>query len=274
MILTQDIVKGGGSIFSGKNLVTHSDDCNRTETIDKRNFTTRGDFFEKRFPIDYRPRWDMDGRVKSALSTATLYGILDLGYVDRSALRQRAQELCDAGVDVVQLRAKGHAPEEIHDMAESVQAIVKNAGIPFIINDFPEIAVALGSDGVHIGQDDGSLASVRAIVGEKMLVGRSTHSVEQARAALAEGFDYIGFGPLFPTPTKVGRPGIGMENIAVVEREVGAKIPVFCIGGIHLKNLPLVKSAGARRVVIVSALWQAPDLAAAVRQVKAVMANP
>lgn len=209
--------------------------------------------------------------MKSALATATLYGILDLGYVARQDLEQRTQDLCDAGVDVVQLRAKGHSPEDILAMARSVQSIVKNAAIPFIINDFPEIAASIQADGVHIGQDDGSLAQVRAIVGTQMLVGRSTHSVDQARAALAEGFDYIGFGPLFPTPTKVGRPGIGMENIATVERDVGSKIPVFCIGGIHFANLAEVKAAGARRVVIVSALWQSQDLAASVRQVKSIL---
>lgn len=93
-----------------------------------------------------------------------------------------------------------------------------------------------------------------------MIVGRSTHSPEQARAALAEGFDYIGFGPLFPTPTKKGRPGIGLESIAEVENDVGNEIPVFCIGGIKRDNLELVLASGARRVVIVSALLQAESI--------------
>ena len=100
------------------------------------------------------------------------------------------------------------------------------------------------------------------------LIGRSTQSLDQARAALAEGFDYIGFGPLFPTPTKAGRPAIGLEEIAIMEREVGSKIPAFCIGGITPETLPHVLSAGARRVVVVSALLQAPDIQAATRTIR------
>jgi len=100
------------------------------------------------------------------------------------------------------------------------------------------------------------------------LVGRSTHSPEQAAAALAEGFDYIGFGPLFATLTKPGRPAIGMADIRRVEVSVGQHLPVFCIGGIKPDNLAAVLAAGARRVVIVSALLQAPDPAAATRAVR------
>ena len=99
------------------------------------------------------------------------------------------------------------------------------------------------------------------------MVGRSTHSVAQAQAALAEGADYIGFGPLFPTPTKKGRPGIGLENIDVVEETVGYAIPVFCIGGIKPSNLAAVKAAGAKRVVIVSHLLKTADVAAETRNI-------
>ena len=137
-----------------------------------------------------------------------------------------------------------------------------------MINDFARLAAEIGADAVHIGQDDGTLAEARKIVGPSMLVGRSTHSPAQAQAALAEGFDYIGFGPLFPTPTKRGRPGIGLDNVPLVNQSVGEKIPVFCIGGINLDNLTEVIRAGAERVVIVSALLTAADIAATVRQAK------
>jgi thiamine-phosphate pyrophosphorylase len=140
-----------------------------------------------------------------------------------------------------------------------------------IVNDHPELAVEVGADGVHLGQDDGSLAEARRVVGPERIVGRSTHSPEQARAALEEGFDYIGFGPLFPTPTKLGRPGIGLADVAAVEREIGGRIPVFCIGGIKRGNLADVLAAGARRVVIVSELLTAPDVAAATREVVALV---
>ncbi len=203
------------------------------------------------------------------LAQAQLYGILDLGYVAADQLLAVAEELCRGGVDLLQLRAKGFAAEEVEYMARVVKPLLLEHDVPLIINDFPEVARAIGADGVHIGQDDGSLADARVIVGESMWVGRSTHSPAQAQAALDEGFDYIGFGPLFPTPTKLGRPGIGLEKIALVEQSVGSHIPVFCIGGITFTTLPQVIASGARRVVIVSALLQSPDIAAAVREVKA-----
>ena len=105
------------------------------------------------------------------------------------------------------------------------------------------------------------------MVGNEMLVGRSTHSVEQAQGALAEGFDYIGYGPLFPTPTKQGRPGIGLENKKIVQNAVGSHIPVFCIGGIKPETLDLVLAAGAQNVVIVSSLLQAQNVSSATRSV-------
>jgi thiamine-phosphate pyrophosphorylase len=137
-----------------------------------------------------------------------------------------------------------------------------------ILNDFPEIAAEVGADGVHLGQDDGPIQCARDLLGPDRPVGRSTHSLDQARAALAEGADYIGFGPLFPTPTKLGRPGIGLADIATMERDVGSRIPAFCIGGIRRDNLDLVLQHGARRVVIVSDLLTAPDTAAATREAR------
>jgi thiamine-phosphate pyrophosphorylase len=202
-----------------------------------------------------------------------LYAILDLGYVAPENAEPVTRALLAGGADFLQLRAKGRPTEEIERLARILLPLCREAGVPFIVNDHPAIAAAVGADGVHIGQDDGSLAAVREIVGAGMTVGRSTHSPEQARAALAEGFDYIGFGPLFPTPTKLGRPGIGLENIPAVQAEVGGKIPVFCIGGIKRENLPEVLAAGARNVVIVSDLLTAPDVAAAVRAVKSRLAG-
>ena len=107
-----------------------------------------------------------------------------------------------------------------------------------------------------------------------ILFGRSTHSLAQAEAALAEGFDYIGFGPLFPTPTTAGRPGIGLAEVAEMERRVGSRIPAFCIGGIKRSNLNEVLAAGARRVVMVSDLLSAPDIEAATRMAKAGIRPP
>lgn len=201
------------------------------------------------------------------LTAARLYAIVDLGYVAPADIEVAALGLIAGGADLIQLRAKGHVEGEIEAFARRLLPLCREAGVPLIVNDFPEIAARVGADGVHIGQDDGSLAAVREIVGPDMLVGRSTHSPDQARAALEEGFDYIGFGPLFPTPTKAGRPGIGLENVKDVQSSVGGKIPVFCIGGIRRDNLETVMAAGAKRVVIVSDLLTAPDIARATREV-------
>lgn len=206
--------------------------------------------------------------MKETIKSARIYGILDLGYVAAEDALRAAGDLLAGGVDILQLRAKNADQALIRELAVKVLPLCREAGVPFIVNDFAEIACEVGADGLHIGQDDGSLEEVRKVVGDEMVIGRSTHSPEQAAAALVEGFDYIGFGPLFPTPTKQGRPGIGIENVRAVQEAVGASIPVFCIGGVKRENLREVTAAGARRVVIVSDLLQAEDIPAAVAEVK------
>ncbi|MEO8613976.1 MAG: thiamine phosphate synthase [Luteolibacter sp.] len=224
------------------------------------------------------------------MSDPLLYCILDLGYTLEENAVSVTASLLAGGADMLQLRAKNHDLATIRRVAEKLLPLCRAAGIPFILNDHPALAADIGADGVHLGQDDGSLADAERLLERgihpglhsfihpsssslrhKFLIGRSTHSLAQARAALAEGFDYIGFGPLFPTPTKAGRPAIGLEEVAIMENEVGAKIPAFCIGGITPATLPQVLSAGARRIVVVSALLQAPDVEAATRAVKIVL---
>ncbi len=197
-----------------------------------------------------------------------LYCILDLGYTPEERAEETTASLLAGGADILQLRAKNQDLTTIRRVAEKLLPLCRAAGVPFILNDFPELAAAIDADGVHIGQDDGPLSAAREIVGPGKIIGRSTHSLDQARAALAEGFDYIGFGPLFPTPTKAGRPAIGLEEVAIMERDVGSKIPAFCIGGITPATLPQVLAAGARRIVVVSALLQAADVEAATRSVR------
>lgn len=207
-----------------------------------------------------------------------LYCILDLGYTAEAQAESVTSALLAGGADLLQLRAKNHDLATIRRVAEKLIPLCNAAGVPFILNDHPALAGELGADGVHIGQDDGTLAEAKALFNSALrtpradfIVGRSTHSLDQARAALAEGFDYIGFGPLFPTPTKLGRPGIGMENIAAMQREVGSHIPAFCIGGITRANLPQVLAASAHRVVIVSDLLTAEHVQAATKTAKAML---
>lgn len=209
-----------------------------------------------------------------SIRDALLYGILDLGYVDADRIEDVAEKLCAGGVDVLQLRAKGFEEFDIEAMAQRIEPITRVASIPLILNDFPELVPTVGAQGAHVGQDDRSIEDARwragrSLAGEvpPVIIGKSTHSLAQAEAAAEEGADYIGFGPLFATPTKPGRLAIGLEDIREVHRRVS--IPIFCIGGIKPENLDAILDAGARRVVIVSGLLQAPDIVSTCQAVKA-----
>lgn len=208
------------------------------------------------------------------LHEARLYGIVDLGYVSPADLERTAEAMCAGGVDLIQLRAKKATDLEIEEYAQRLAPILESAGVPFIINDFPELVPAVGAQGAHVGQDDLAIAEARWRAGRSLagelpppLIGRSTHSLAQAVAGAEEGADYIGFGPLYATPTKLGRPAIGFNEIRAVHERV--RVPIFCIGGIKLENLDAVVAAGARRVVIVSGILQAPNIAGYCRAVKA-----
>jgi len=214
-------------------------------------------------------------RVKSLLD-CRLYGILDMGYVAWDRVEYVTEQLCLGGVDILQLRAKGRTEEEIEHLGERIIPLTEAAGIPLIVNDYPEMVPSFGAAGAHVGQDDRTVADARWRAGRSLagevpdpIIGKSTHSIAQAVAAEAEGADYIGFGPLFATPTKPGRPAIGLEDIQKVHELV--KIPIFCIGGIKLENLASVLAAGATRMVVVSGILQAPDIAEYCREVKSAL---
>jgi len=207
----------------------------------------------------------------SALARCRLYAIIDLGYVAPDDAEEATAQLLRGGADLIQLRGKRQTIARLTDLAEQLHGLTSHAGVPLIINDHPEIARDLRAEGVHLGQDDVSIALAREIVGRECWIGKSTHSVEQAIAAEAEGADYIGFGPLFATPTKPDYQPIGMEDIRRVHEPI--RIPIFCIGGIKLANLPHVLAAGAQRVVIVSGLLQSADVAAATRAANELLAE-
>ena len=203
----------------------------------------------------------------NALADARLYGIVDLGYVPAGTASLAAEKLLEGGVDVLQLRAKGAPKSLVARLAEEIHALTRPLGVPLILNDYPELLREVPAEGAHVGQDDMSVAEARAAAGRPVIIGKSTHSLVQARAAVEEGADYIGFGPLFATPTKPGRPAIGLGGIAAVHAEVSR--PIFCIGGIKNENLTAVIAAGAQRVVIVSGWLQAGDVSDAVRASRA-----
>ena len=192
------------------------------------------------------------------LADCYLYGIVDLGYVEESAAVDMVHAMIRGGVDLIQLRGKNVVIEKLTDIAAELHKVTSDSGVPLVVNDHAQIAREVPVEGVHVGQDDASVNSARTTVGRPIWVGKSTHSVEQARAAQREGADYIGFGPLYATPTKPDYIPIGLSPISQVQDEI--RCPIFCIGGIKLENLPDVTAAGAKRVVIVSGLLQAHDV--------------
>ena len=194
----------------------------------------------------------------TALSECRLYGIIDLGYVERSDGAGIVQQMIEGGVDLIQLRGKNKSIEELTDLATELHEVTAKSSTPLIANDHAEIASRVPVEGVHVGQDDDSIEVARQKAGRHILIGKSTHSLDQACAAQREGADYIGFGPIFATPTKPDYAPIGLADIRRLHAEVS--LPIFCIGGINIDNLQSVIEAGAKRVVMVSALLKAHSI--------------
>ena len=195
---------------------------------------------------------------QARLKTGRLYAIVDTGYVALDRIPAITRELVDGGVDLIQLRAKDLQEAQIEEIGRAMRQLIPAKGPLFILNDHPELGGAIGADGVHVGQDDLSVAEARRLAGADVLVGKSTHGLEQAMAAEREGADYIGVGPIFATPTKPDYVPVGLDLIRQVRARV--KVPPFCIGGVNEETLPSVLAAGARRVVIVSALLKSGDV--------------
>ncbi|MDH4422755.1 MULTISPECIES: thiamine phosphate synthase [Bacillus] len=166
------------------------------------------------------------------------------------------KEALDGGVTLFQFREKGEGAltgEKRLQFAKEVQALCKEYGVPFIVNDDVELAIELDADGVHVGQDDEGITSVREKMGDK-IIGVSTHTIEEARWAIENGADYLGVGPIFPTSTKKDTKAVqGTKGLAHF-REQGIMIPIVGIGGITIENTASVIEAGADGVSIISAI--------------------
>lgn len=172
-------------------------------------------------------------------------------------LAQAVEEAVLGGAGVVQLRDKTADDWRLVELARRLLRVTRRHGVPLIVNDRVSVAKEAGADGVHLGQEDGSLADARRELGEKAIIGRSTHSPEEALEAEREGFDYIGIGPVFPTPTKAGRPAVGLELVRFAAQRLTT--PFVAIGGIDESNLADVLEAGASRVAVVRAVMARPD---------------
>ncbi len=196
-----------------------------------------------------------------------LAGTQDFDSVD--SFERHLRGLLDAGLPWFQLRDKRLDDHALSLLADRVRLWTRERGTLFTLNDRSDIALLCEADGVHLGQEDLSLEEARKLLGDAQLIGKSTHSLEQAIAADREGADYLAVGPIFATPTKPEARPVGLSWIREVRERVGK--PFFCIGGIRKENLIEVLDAGADRVVMVSAILHAPDIEGYCREVAAML---
>lgn len=194
--------------------------------------------------------------------------------VDRRAEHGDLEDLLDsvlaAGVDLVQLRDKSATPAQIRDAAPVFRSAADRYGALFVLNDDPQLAVEVDADGVHVGQDDMTPEQARAIVGADRIVGWSTHSEAEVDAAVRADCDYFAVGPVHATPTKQGRPAIGLAPIRHAAA-VAAKRPWFITGAMSPATAPEVLAAGGRRLVVVRAMTDADDPGAVARELAALL---
>jgi len=210
------------------------------------------------------------------LEDCKLYTFVDTAYLRGRAPEIVAQQLCDGGSDLIQVRAKKSTAAEVRAMAEKIVPITKRAGVGLVINDHLDIARDVGAEFCHLGQEDFFDAGHKHISelsllnlepgtrNSKLRVGLSTHAPEQAKRALAAGADYVAIGPVYATGTKPTAKPVTLGYVRWAAKNVD--IPWFAIGGINETNLADVLAAGATRVCIVSAILDAPDVAKACRE--------
>jgi thiamine-phosphate pyrophosphorylase len=188
---------------------------------------------------------------------------------DRPDLADFVRACIRGGVDIVQLREKHLEARPLLEKARLLRAVCTEAGVPFILNDRPDLALEVGADGVHVGQDDAPVALARRILGADAIIGLSTHDPADLAGAMAgaDELSYISAGPVEATPTKPGRPGTGLEYLTqatTTAAGAGAALPVFVTGGVTPERIPVLARAGARHFVVVRYLTEAakPELAA------------
>jgi thiamine-phosphate pyrophosphorylase len=205
------------------------------------------------------------------LSQCRLYTFVDTSYLHGRKPGEVAEQLCDGGSDLLQLRAKSASVEDIRRMAQEILPITSRAGVNFVINDYPELAVAIGAPLCHLGQEDffgRGHSEVGQLLppGNRLRIGLSSHAPTQAAKAVAAGAAYLAVGPIFATGTKPTATPVTLDYARWAARNVN--IPWFAIGGVNLENLDAVLGAGARRICVVSAILNAPDVAKACQKFK------
>jgi thiamine-phosphate pyrophosphorylase len=204
--------------------------------------------------------------VARPLSAARFYAILDTGYAPAERFGELARAVLAGGADIVQVRAKKSTTAKRIEFLKEIAPLCAAAGVPLVCNDDLTAALAVPGVGLHLGQDDLPAREARKALGPERVLGLSTHSLAQAQGALtlADVLTYFAVGPVYRTGTKPDYPAVGLELVrAVAELKPG--LPWFCIGGLNLKNAPLVRAAGARALVAVSAVLLADNPAAVVK---------
>ncbi len=175
------------------------------------------------------------------------------------------------GVEIFQLREKHLPDEELTSVAHAARVLCERIGALLIVNDRPGVALQAGADGVHVGQEDMPADEVRELIGPELLLGLSTHTTAEIDAADPALVDYIGVGPVHATPTKQGRPAVGVALVAYAA--ANARVPFFAIGGLDAANLPEVTAAGAERAVVLRAIAEAADPEAAARELRGLLGD-
>ncbi len=185
---------------------------------------------------------------------------------DRPDLAEFVRACIAGGVDVVQLRDKDLEARPLLARAAVAAAVCREHGVPFVLNDRPDLALEVGADGVHVGQDDAPVALARRIMGPDAIVGLSTHGLEDLEGAASEDVDYISAGPVEATPTKPGRPGTGLDYVTRASER--SSVPVFVTGGVTPEKIPALTSAGVRHFVVVRFLTHASDARSAAQALR------
>ena len=205
--------------------------------------------------------------MKCDRQTMRLYAVTDRAWVGRQTLPEQVEAALKGGATCVQLREKELDGAAFLEEAKVLTALCRRYGMPLIINDNVEVALASGADGVHVGQEDLTVEQVRRLAGDRLIVGVSAHSVEQALAAQAGGADYLGVGAVFATATKSDAHVLPRETLAEICRAVD--IPVVAIGGIGEDNLLQLAGTGVDGAALVSAIFSAPDIEGQCRKLRA-----
>jgi thiamine-phosphate pyrophosphorylase len=202
---------------------------------------------------------------RARLAAARLYMVCDSKPGGRE-LTSVLRAAIAGGVDIVQLRDKHLSDEELTEVVRTAHKVCEQMGALLIVNDRPKVALAAGADGVHVGQEDTPVAEVRELVGPHLLIGLSTHAPAEIDHAGMANADYVGVGPVYTTPTKPGRPAVGLELVRYAAEH--SRLPFFAIGGIDEHNIEAAIEAGAQRVAMVRAIADAADPEVAARTLR------